>query len=54
MPLLLLNTLLDVLAGVESFDINLEEKKVTIRGDVTPEMCIEKVSKMGKETSLWT
>ena len=54
MPLLLLNTLLDVLAVVQSLDINLEEKNVTILGDVTPELCIEKVSKMRKEPSLWT
>lgn len=39
-------------SGVESYDINLEQKKVVVRGNVTPEQCVEKVSKMGKEVTL--
>ena len=40
-------------AGVESYDVELAEKKVTVRGNVTPEQCVEKLSKTGKQTSLW-
>lgn len=40
-------------AGVESYDIDLEQKKVVVRGNVTPEQCVEKISKMGKETTVW-
>jgi hypothetical protein len=39
--------------GVDSYDVNLAEKKVTINGNVTPQVCIDKISKMGKETTLW-
>lgn len=39
--------------GVESFDVDLALKKVTVRGSVTPEALVEKVSKMGKDTALW-
>lgn len=40
--------------GVESFDVNLEEKKVTVKGSVTPEAVLEKVSKTGKKTEFWS
>ncbi|XP_057515905.1 copper transport protein ATX1 [Amaranthus tricolor] len=44
---------LDKMEGVESYDINLEEKKVTVRGNVQPEAVFQTVSKTGKKTSFW-
>jgi copper chaperone CopZ len=41
-------------AGVTSYDVDLASKKVVVRGDVTPEAVLERVSKMGKDTQLWT
>jgi hypothetical protein len=32
----------------------LAQNKVTVRGNVTPEAVLERVSKTGKETALWT
>jgi copper chaperone len=40
-------------AGVESYEVDLALKKVTVRGAVTPEALVERVSKMGKDTALW-
>ena len=40
--------------GVESFDVNLDEQKVTVKGNVTSADVLEKVSKTGKKTELWT
>lgn len=39
--------------GVESYDINLEEKKVTVTGNIQPEAVLQTVSKTGKQTSFW-
>ncbi|XP_043813982.1 copper transport protein ATX1 isoform X1 [Manihot esculenta] len=39
--------------GVESYDINLEEQKVTVKGNVQPEAVLQTVSKTGKKTSFW-
>ncbi|XP_074581396.1 copper transport protein ATX1-like [Curcuma longa] len=39
--------------GVESFDVDLQEQKVTVKGDVTPETVFQTVSKSGKKTSFW-
>eukprot|EP00897_Mesotaenium_endlicherianum_P004007 jgi/Mesen1/3634/ME000020S03157 len=44
---------LDKMEGVESYDIDLKEKKVTVVGNVTPEAVLETVSKTGKATSFW-
>ena len=44
---------LSKMEGVESFDVILEEKKVIVRGPVTAEAVIEKISKTGKKTELW-
>ncbi|CAO2832997.1 unnamed protein product [Amaranthus hypochondriacus] len=44
---------LDKMPGVESYDINLEEKKVTVVGNVEPEAVFQTVSKTGKKTSFW-
>jgi copper chaperone CopZ len=40
--------------GVTSYDVDLASKKVVVRGDVTPAAVLERVSKMGKDTQLWT
>lgn len=39
--------------GIESFDVNLKEQKVTVTGNVQPETVFETVSKTGKKTSFW-
>jgi copper chaperone len=39
--------------GVESFDVDVATKKVTVRGTATAETLLEKVSKTGKATELW-
>lgn len=40
-------------AGVESFDIDIKEQKVTVKGNVQPEAVLQTVSKTGKKTSFW-
>ncbi|KAK4766175.1 hypothetical protein SAY87_007817 [Trapa incisa] len=39
--------------GVESYDIDLKEQKVTVKGNVQPEAVLQTVSKTGKKTTLW-
>lgn len=39
--------------GVETFDIDLKEQKVTVKGNVKPEDVFQTVSKTGKKTSFW-
>ncbi|OEL16712.1 hypothetical protein BAE44_0022269 [Dichanthelium oligosanthes] len=39
--------------GVETFDIDLKEQKVTVKGNVKPEDVFQTVSKSGKKTSYW-
>ncbi|CAL9185229.1 unnamed protein product [Musa hybrid cultivar] len=39
--------------GVESFDVDLKEQKVTVKGNVKPEDVFQTVSKTGKKTSFW-
>ncbi|KAF8021828.1 hypothetical protein BT93_G2080 [Corymbia citriodora subsp. variegata] len=39
--------------GVESFDIDLKEQKVTVKGDVQPDAVLKTVSKTGKKTIFW-
>ena len=34
-------------AGVESYDVNLAEQKVVVKGNVTPEAVVEKVGSLG-------
>ena len=41
-------------AGVESFEVDLATKKVSVKGTASAEELVEKVSKMGKETRVWT
>lgn len=40
-------------SGVESFDVNLEEQKVTVKGNVQPDAVLQTVAKTGKATSFW-
>ncbi|WOL01610.1 hypothetical protein Cni_G10327 [Canna indica] len=39
--------------GVDSFDVDIQEQKVTVMGNVTPEAVFQTVSKTGKKTSFW-
>ncbi|MCD7447228.1 Cytosolic copper metallochaperone [Datura stramonium] len=39
--------------GVETFDIDLKEQKVTVKGNVQPDAVLRTVSKTGKPTSFW-
>lgn len=39
--------------GVESFDIDIKEQKVTVKGNVTPDAVLQTVSKTGKKTAFW-
>lgn len=39
--------------GVETYDIDLKEQKVTVKGNVQPEAVLQTVSKTGKKTSFW-
>ena len=41
------------ISGVESFDIDIKEQKVTVKGKVEPEAVFQTVSKTGKKTSYW-
>ncbi|KZV32999.1 copper transport protein CCH-like [Dorcoceras hygrometricum] len=41
------------LEGVESFDIDIEKQKVTVKGNVQPDAVLRTVSKTGKATSFW-
>lgn len=43
----------DALPGVETFDIDLKEQKVSVKGDVKPDDVLEKVSKTGKPPEFW-
>ncbi|KAJ1383415.1 Heavy metal-associated domain, HMA [Sesbania bispinosa] len=47
------NRVLDKMEGVESFDIDLKEQKVTVKGNVKPEEVLQTVSKSGKKTAFW-
>ncbi|WJX80767.1 hypothetical protein P8452_63722 [Trifolium repens] len=47
------NRVLEKLEGVESFDIDLKEQKVTVKGNVKPQEVFETVSKTGKKTEFW-
>ncbi|KAJ0557316.1 putative heavy metal-associated domain, HMA, heavy metal-associated domain superfamily [Helianthus annuus] len=39
--------------GVETFDIDLEQKKVTVKGNIEPDAVFQTVSKTGKKTEFW-
>lgn len=40
-------------SGVESFDVDLEQQKVTVKGNVQPDAVLQTVSKTGKKTEFW-
>ena len=42
-----------IFIGVESFDIDLKEQKVTVKGNVQPDEVLQAVSKSGKKTAFW-
>ncbi|GAA0185359.1 hypothetical protein LIER_32647 [Lithospermum erythrorhizon] len=44
---------LEKMEGVESFDIDHKEQKVTVKGNVQPEEVFQTVAKTGKKTSFW-
>ncbi|KAK2403949.1 Cytosolic copper metallochaperone [Trifolium repens] len=41
------------LDGVESYDIDLKEQKVVVKGTVEPDTVLKTVSKTGKPTAFW-
>lgn len=49
----ILNVIFIPFSGVESYDINLKEQKVTVKGNVQPEAVFQTVSKTGKKTTFW-
>ncbi|XP_077230505.1 copper transport protein ATX1-like [Tasmannia lanceolata] len=44
---------LNKMEGVESYDVDLKEQKVTVKGNVQPDAVLQTVSKTGKKTSFW-
>lgn len=46
--------ILGKMEGVESFDVTLDTKKVTVTGSIEPSAVIEKLNKAGKATALWS
>lgn len=38
---------------MESYDIDLNEKKVVVKGNVQPDTVLQTVSKTGKKTTFW-
>lgn len=42
------------LVGVESYDIDIKEQKVTVVGNLKPEVVFDRVSKTGKKTEYWS
>jgi copper chaperone len=41
------------LDGVDSYDIDLKEQKVTITGNVKPDDVLDRISRTGKATTFW-
>jgi len=41
------------IAGVDSYDIDLKEQKVTITGNVKPDDVLDRISRTGKATTFW-
>ncbi|CAN7050793.1 unnamed protein product [Brassica oleracea var. botrytis] len=48
-----MNSLSVFLAGVESFDVDIKEQKVTVKGNVQPDAVLQTVSKTGKKSAFW-
>lgn len=47
------NRVLGKMEGVESYDIDMEQQKVTVVGNVQPEAVFQTVAKTGKKTAFW-
>ncbi|XP_058739291.1 copper transport protein CCH-like [Vicia villosa] len=47
------NRVLEKMQGVESFEIDMKEQKVTVKGNVKPQDVFDTVSKTGKKTAFW-
>lgn len=41
------------ISGVNSINVNVPTKKVTVTGDVKPEACLKAMAKIRKRASLW-
>ncbi|CAG7877943.1 unnamed protein product [Brassica rapa] len=41
------------IASVESFDVDIKEQKVTVKGNVQPDAVLQTVSKTGKKSAFW-
>ncbi|XWS08110.1 hypothetical protein CRYUN_Cryun41cG0051200 [Craigia yunnanensis] len=39
--------------GVDSYEVDLKEQKVTVKGNVQPDAVLQTVSKTGKKTTFW-
>ncbi|KMZ60228.1 putative Copper chaperone for superoxide dismutase [Zostera marina] len=44
---------LDKVEGVESFDVDIDQQKVTVIGNIEPQVIFDKVSRTGKKTEFW-
>ncbi|MBA0849954.1 hypothetical protein Goshw_023319 [Gossypium schwendimanii] len=42
-----------VISGVESYEVDLKEQKVTVKGQLQPDAVLQTVSKTGKKTTFW-
>jgi copper chaperone len=40
-----------LVSGVESFDVDIKEQKVTVKGNVQPDAVLQTVTKTGKKTA---
>ncbi|XWS66288.1 hypothetical protein CRYUN_Cryun05aG0186600 [Craigia yunnanensis] len=47
------NRVLGKMEGVESYEVDLKEQKVTVKGNVQPDAVLQTVSKTGKKTTFW-
>ncbi|XP_058739292.1 copper transport protein ATX1-like [Vicia villosa] len=47
------NRVLEKMEGVESFEIDMKEQNVTVKGNVKPQDVFDTVSKTGKKTEFW-
>ncbi|KAI3832689.1 hypothetical protein MKW98_002235 [Papaver atlanticum] len=44
---------LDKTQGVESYDIDMEQQKVTVKTNLAPDVVLQTVAKTGKKTAFW-
>lgn len=40
-------------AGVESYEVDVSQKKVIVKGNFDTQECVDKLNKSGKKTQLW-